>query len=252
MTDETPTTSPSITKTIDTYQAVWLTFVTGYIRLYKASVAVNSASLILKRNPRLAEDVKELDPLRGAVNDPLVEAFDGMRYVTNVSFLVYATALLDTFLTETTIFLFLLLPHSMGKSEQIPLKTLIESKSRSDALRKVALRRAKQISYRSFDERLQLLNKIFGLKLAFEDKVLDELRRCSEMRNRAVHDQGYFELKLDENGEISHKQRSCELHPIRIKDDDPFRAADVYDEISRQVARAVFVQVLKYEGPEVV
>jgi len=90
---------------------------------------------------------------------------DSHTYVTDLSHLIYATSLLDTFLSETTLFLFLLHPLSMGKNQQVPLRMVIEASSRNETLTQAARARTREISYLPFLGRLQFLRDTFGLRL---------------------------------------------------------------------------------------
>jgi hypothetical protein len=235
--------------TVQTYGAVFHTFLVGYLRFYRAEAA--GARLMLAHTLYRSQQLEITDSPFASVFSVMEhiprESFESLDYVTNVSHLVYATSLLDTFLTETTMFLFLLIPESMGKNQQVPLKTLIEAQSRSAAITLAAAVRAREISYKSFDDRIQFLRDAFGLAVVLDDECEKELQHYSGIRNSAVHDQGIFELRLDDTGQVTHHLKTCKIHPTQLTGKDPFDAAKVYEKVCNTVARAVFVQILKID-----
>ena len=174
-------------------------------------------------------------------------SYDSLSYVTDVSHLVYATTLLDTFLSDTTLFLFLLIPQSMGKGQQVPLRTLIDASSRNEALTHAALGRAREIGYLPFPGRIEFLRDTFGLEISISLDAVEVLNHYPSVRNTAVHDQGIFELRLDETGQVVSRQKTCPLHPTRVTGDDVHRAIRGYEKVMRAVAKAVFTQVLKQQ-----
>jgi hypothetical protein len=167
--------------------------------------------------------------------------------VTDISHLVYATTLLDTFLTETTIFLFLLIPETMGKNQQVPLRMLINAESRNGALTQAAITRAREISYKSFEDRLEFLRNTFGLEIKLDSNTEGDLKYYSGIRNSAVHDQGVFELGLNDQGSITHRPKTCPTHPTRIPGDAPQNAAEAYKLICSVVAWEIFAKILRVE-----
>jgi hypothetical protein len=240
-------------ETAQTYEGVYRTFILGYLRFNHAALASQrlSLALVVLHAPESGDE-----PAQPAETPPTKimsaikwESFDSLEYVMRISLLVYVTALLDTFLTETTTFLFLLIPESMGKSQQVPLKTLIDAESRNAALTQAAVSRAREVSYKTFSDRLQFLRDAFGLDFDLDGEAEELLNHYSDLRNSAVHDQGILEFRLDDSGKVSSRQRTCERHPTKLTDDDPFDAGHAYAHICNEVARSVFLQVLK-RAPE--
>jgi hypothetical protein len=172
-------------------------------------------------------------------------SYDALAYVTDVSHLVYATTLLDTFLSDTLLFLFLLNPQSMGKNSQVPLRTIIQATSRNEALTQAAVSKAREISYLPFPARIQFLTDTFGLKIELTPDAAEALNHYPSIRNTAVHDQGIYEIRLEENGQVTSKQKTCRRHPTRVGNDDVFKAIKGYEKVVGAVAQAVFFQVLK-------
>src|SRR5258707_2024871 len=101
---------------LESYLTVAFSFVQGLLRLTRAKAAhfrLLSAISSFRESGCVGLD----SPGRGALSHlAKIEyaSFDSYKYVTDLSHLIYATSLLDTFLSETTLFLFLLHPLSMG------------------------------------------------------------------------------------------------------------------------------------------
>lgn len=235
---------------VDTYIALITSFRVGMVRFFGAEAAAARlmCALLALRSDPLPESGFQSNPYR-VVLEQLeripYSSFDSLGYVTNISHIVYATTLLDTFLTDTTVFLFLLFPEAMGKDKHIPLRTLINSSSVHGALTQAAVMRAREISYLAFGARLQFLGEAFGLRIVLDDTSKQALDHYSGVRNSAVHDQGILELRLEENGRVSHRQKTCPRHPTPLKGEEVQSAADAYNRVFLAVARAVMSQVLK-------
>jgi hypothetical protein len=247
--------NPKVVRQIDassaaTYAALVGSFHMGMLRLFGAEAAYARLMLALtKLRGNQHPDMKfEGNPYREVLEHleriPW-DSVDSIEYVTNISHLVYATTLLDTFLTETTLFLFLLFPEAMGKERQIPLRTVIGSESIPAALTQAATMRAREISYLSFSARLQFLTESFGLRVALDGPTKEALDHYSGLRNLAVHDQGVFELRLENDGRVSQQEKTCPRHPTPLKWDQVHGAAKAYQCVFRSVAGAVLGQVLK-------
>jgi hypothetical protein len=242
-------------KTVEMYRHVHLTFIRGYVRFINAALAWErlSISLMVLHKPDEASGPSEVPSTRmtEVMRAIRFESFDSLTYVMNISLLVYATSLLDTFLTESTTFLLLLIPAAIGKSFQVPLKTLIDAESRNAALTQAALSRSRDISYKTFLDRLQFLRDTFGLEIDIKSDTAERLVHFSNLRNTAVHDQGIFEFFLDDSGRVATRQKACEHRPTTLGDDDPYAAAKVYNQIVEETARSIFLQILKCTPEEV-
>lgn len=205
-------------------------------RLHESVLQFKIAGLTLAPGPYR----KILSPIAG-----IGKIYDSMEYVTNTSYLVYATALMDTFLTDTTLFLLLLHPRSIGGAHQITIDSLLNSSSKNEALTQVARKRSREISFLSFAARLDYLKATYGLGFQIDPSDRSALERYSDIRNSVVHDQGVFELYLDETGTIVSRQKACARRPTPVTADDAWSASHLYAAISRSVARAIAAQVIK-------
>jgi hypothetical protein len=229
------------------YLAVTESFLGGLVRIWRAEAAFARLMLALVRFH--AEDRPGVDGPAATVLEHLdripYSSYDALSYVTNVSHLVYATTLLDTFLSDTTLFLFLLNPQAIGKDQQISLRTLINARSRNEAITEAAVTRMREIGYLSFNSRIDFLRKRFGLNITLPADVVDALHHYPSIRNTAVHDQGIYELGLHDDGTISSRQKTCPQHPTKITGKDVQKAIEAYERVAQSVAGTVFAQVLK-------
>jgi hypothetical protein len=243
-------TTTSFNPEVESYIKIYSSFHTGLIRLWgweAAHARLMSALAEFRAMGHLPSDVLKLPPLHHLAQIEY-SSFNAHAYITDVSHLVYATTLLDTFFSDTTVFLFLLFPSSMGKNQQVPLKTIIDASSRNDALTKAAHSRAREVSYLPFPARVQVLRDTFGLNIELRPEMEEALDHYPTVRNSAVHDQGLYEIRLNELGKIDCQHKTCSLHPTKLESDDVHTAMRAYYGIGRKIARVVMCQVLKQEN----
>lgn len=235
--------------TIKAYIAVCDTFLKGVVRLVDAESAFCAVmhalttyhSSVRERewgDQAVAKVFKEFDLVS-------IEKFWAAQYVDAISTLVYSASLFDTFLNETTIFLFLLLPAAMGKAYKVPLHSLIQGQSRSAILTEVAKQRAREISYLSFKDRIDFLKNTFGLPIALTEKTVEALEFFANRRNLAVHDQGFITLTLGDCGQIGHSARASSEFPSDIMPSDSLKAEKTFRFVALMVMRDVFAHILK-------
>lgn len=200
------------------YLSVTVSFIDGLLRIWSAEAA--SARLICALTGFHASGRLGLDgpsaPVLVHLDRVPNSSYESLSYVKDVSHLVYATTLLDTFLSDTTMFLFLLFPGAMGKNHQVSLRTLIDASSRNEALTKAAAVRTREIGYLPFTGRIDFLRESFGLAITLDAETSNALAHYSTVRNTAVHDQGVFELRLDDSGHVQSRQKACRRHPTQV------------------------------------
>jgi hypothetical protein len=238
-------------ETIATYAAICQTFAEGVVRLIDAECAFCEIMHGLTTYKAITDEKKQE---QGHFAEVFVH-FDAVspsqfwaaQYIDVVSTLVYASSLFDTFLNETTIFLFLLIPSAMGKNHQVPLRSLIEGQSRSAILAEVAKQRGKEVSYKSFAERLRFLRETFGLSISLSEAICEALDKFTELRNSVVHDQGFFALSIDDSGCITHTMRGSRSFPSEIDPSDSLKAEKVFRFIALKIAKEIFAHVLRAE-----
>src|ERR1035437_987831 len=232
------------------YEVVVYSFGLGLYRLWSAEAAAARlyCALLSFRSAGADPPDWEGHPYRDALENLAkipYSSYDAAGYVTNVSHLVYATTLFDTFLTETTLFLFLLHPKSIGQNQQVTLQTVITSSSLNGLITQAAIKRTRELSYLSFQARLHFLGESFGLRFKLDANTIEAVKRYTLLRNSSVHDQGVFDIRLDEVGKIVWQQKACTLHPTPVSGEDVQRAIEVYNEVFQIVANEVFARVLK-------
>lgn len=229
------------------YLAVTHSFVQGLVRFWGAEAASSRLMCALMEfhaagKPGLDGPAAEV---LGHLDRIPYSSYDALAHVTNISHLVYATTILDTFLSDTTLFLFLFFPQSMGKNQQVPLRTVIEATSKNDTLTRAAMERSREISYLAFSDRIQFLRETYGLDIDIDEETSEALTHYPTVRNVVVHDQGIFKLFLDERGNVATQQKACSMHPTNVAGDDVYKAAKAYEKVIKAVAASVFNQVLK-------
>ena len=146
------------------------------------------------------------------------ESFQDYQSITQTSYLVYGMAILDSFITETTSFLFLKNPAALGKKEGVAWDVFLNRDKRTNTIVDAANRKARDIAFWPLNRRLELLQKNFHIKINIAEDVLADVTRYVEIRNAAVHDHTIVGLSLDENDRvISHSRTEP---PKRLKSGD--------------------------------
>ena len=235
--------------TIRSYVAICQTFLEGVVRLVDSQVAFMT---VMNGFTGYRERIAKTEPEDGPYADILrpfeevsLKQFWSAQYVHTISNLIYAASLFDTFLNESTIFLLLLIPEAIGKAYQVPIRSLIDGQSRSSILTEVAKQKARDISFKSFKERLGVLRDTFGIPIALTDDTIAALEHFSNLRNSAVHDQGFFALSLEEAGSIKHDLRTSPTFPSNIIPEDSDKAEKMFRFVALTVANDIFKGVLK-------
>ena len=227
------------------YQALALSIINGMTKLTSARMATLSLELVWTRllvNGRLDETSKNrIESLTPGVMENFI-------YVTRISHLIYATSLLDTFLSDTTRFLFLRTPAALGGGHIITMKSVLASSSRSDLITQAVAKKVRDLSFRTFLDRIEALKDSFGLRVEQSDTDVETLEHFSSLRNTIVHDQGFIDLLLSEDGELSAIRKTCPIHPTPVSDDDLLEAIRTYFGVIRAVYDAVVGQVLHHSG----
>jgi hypothetical protein len=237
---------------LETYLNIAFSFSRGVVRIWGAEAA--SARLLCALKGFQTLDQPSREGPAAAVLQHLARvpynSIESLAYVTNVSHLLYATTLFDTFLSETIQFLFLLRPRAIGEEQPVPLRALIDATSKSEAITQAASARAREIGYLPFTERIEFLRETFGLEITVSTETASGLAHFSSNRDSAGRDQGSRPLQLDERGDVIFTQNvpaknaAAHLSP-KIGRDDVRWAVDSYEQSARAIARAVFTQVLK-------
>lgn len=231
----------------DIYQKFAEGVVIGFMKLYSTLVACNTFRIAILRNQ---VDQKKGDPSEFAIVSGIdkisSDQYINFDYISNISLLVYATSLLDTFISETTKFLIMRHPKILIKNEKlIAFDKILSSPSKATLVTDIISDKVRSISYSTFMDRIEYLRKSFGLKIKFGDDTTEGLEHFSGRRNVIVHDQSVFELELDDQMKLVAKQKTCPLHPTPITSDDLLRCWSVYSDVVDKVYLSVVSQVLK-------
>lgn len=175
--------------------------------------------------------------------------YDSFRYVGDFGHLVFATTLFDTFLTDTTRFILLLRPESIGKTQGITVADIIGAASKTELLRVAIDKRVRELSFKSFTDRIEFLAKTYGFEFEISEETTQELNHFSGVRNVLIHDQAFYELGLAEDGAVTHIARSCPSHPRPVTSEEIKGALWAYFRAARSISRAVFTHMLKTAVP---
>jgi hypothetical protein len=235
---------------LDSYLNIASSFSSAIGRVWEAEAAIAKLELALKEFHTF--DQSHLDGPASVVLRQLARVPDkslkSLEHVTNIAHLIYATTLFDTFLTETTQFLFLSIPRAMGADQQIPLSGLFDPSSRNAAITNAALERAREVGQLPFARRLQLVQETCAMKIVLPEAVWEAMNQFSSVGGSATHDpQGDIQLQLDDRGEIVIKAQSCPRHQPKISREDVRWAIESYEQAARAIAAAVFSQILHQE-----
>jgi hypothetical protein len=252
MTEEIKTVDRQDTKELTSIcNAIFATHLRGLIRINEAAIAGHAllgAVAHLHRSDKENTVPSEVIKLLSSVD---LEAFRSFDYINDLSHLIYVTTLFDTFLNEITIFLLLLHPKAIGKDSTIPINAVLKSTSRAEIINMMVSKKARDLSYLSFMDRLKFLQDTFGLHISIDSEEIEPLEHYSSVRNTAVHDQGIYQINLSETHHIEIKQKTCPYHPTLITNEDFEKSKKIYDAIVRKVMSAVLTQVLKIDGSTV-
>ncbi len=228
-----------------TYTRILLSFIEGMMRFWSAESVSSRLSATLASYKADASN----DSIEGKYRAMLSwmdgisrERFEAHTHVVNASHLVYATSIFDTFLSETTLFMLLRNPGSIGGKRQVLLEDVLDAASLVALVNGAALKRAREIAYQSFQDRISFLGGTFGLRFTIDSNLLEKLERYAMLRNLAVHDQGTYELKRTETGTVVADERPG--GGLVISNDDPLNAADTYGQIGTAIAESILTNVL--------
>lgn len=237
----------------DTYATILWSYLTGALRLEEAELATHRFSVSVARyklSLGQKTDGVEIPAYLKQMERMSYGEWDAFNYVTLLSYLVYATSLLDTFLNETTKFLLLLHPGAIGKDVKLTTEELLAAKRPTDLLSIAVSRKAREVSFGSFKQRIDFLMVRFSLRLSFSPELSEQLEHYSSVRNVVVHDQGFIELYVSEVGAIGFTQRTCARHPTAVQIDDLRKVYRSYSEIVRQIGEIVLHDVLHVNDHE--
>jgi len=236
-------------KEIEIYYELARSVITAFARLIGARLASSTFEAAALRQALQRSEGKH--PAFGKsvwLDDLPNDILGSFTYITNISMLVYATTILDTFISQTTKFLIMRHPRSLTKESDVPFQDVLQAPSKAVLLTNTISRKIRNLSFRTFVDRITYLRKTFGLDVQLSSGSLETLEHFSGLRNVIVHDQGIFEIEFDDHMDIILKQKTCPLHPTPVSDKDVFRAWNGYRQVIKQIHFAVVSQILKCES----
>jgi hypothetical protein len=136
------------------FSSVAKSLLAGIYRIFSARIVSNTATIVI-----IHANIKNIDPskLPPEVQKIIAELksisyreFTSSQEVIGASLLVYSTALFDSFLSDTTKFLLLSYPGSLGKDYQIPLTSLLSAKSKAPIINEAVSKRVRETKLSSF------------------------------------------------------------------------------------------------------
>src|SRR3954464_3842890 len=119
------------------FLAIPLSFMKGMVRLHSARLAAGTLDVAYRHaiyedfEAAISQKSQSQDRCAVILRQVTSEQITSLEYVRHISELVYATTLFDTFLTDITRFLFLLMPKSAGKNSLITLEALLSNSSKA-------------------------------------------------------------------------------------------------------------------------
>lgn len=241
-------TDASAQKSANTYATILWSYVHGAIRLMQAELATHRLSNAVAEYKSQARGTQNQEPMPSYLvhfEKMYYREWDAFNYVTSLSHMVHATSLLDTFLNDTTKFLLLLHPGAIGKDVKVPTEDLLSAKRPADILAMAVARKAREVSFGSFIQRLDFLRERFSLEVRLSNEFRDQLEHYSSARNVIVHDQGFITLHASDDGAVEFTQHTCARHPTKVAIADLRKAYRTYAEVVRQVGTEILHRVLK-------
>jgi hypothetical protein len=237
------------------YAALVTSFILGLVRITQArGVQLSLEAAILRRGVGAmgpATDSDHGQVLGEPVPVPFRE-YDSFRYVGAFGHLIYATTLFDTFLTDTTRFMFLMFPGSIGKSQGATISDIVAAKSTTELLCGAVEKSVREVSYKSFLDRIAFLEQQFKMHVDVDAETHERIQYYSGVRNVLIHDQAFFDLSLGPTGEIEPAKRVSGTPLTPVSESDIEAALEAYDTVVRGLAHAVFRDVLKLPTPKFV
>jgi hypothetical protein len=229
------------------------TLILNMLRLEHAGRCFAEASSFLPAirgiDPAAIDGLKfDVDGLTG--KDRHQFALSSFRYVTLVGYLVYATTVFDSFLSDLTRLLLTCNPAVLGENCKVSIGVLASPEARTAVINKEISRKIRSLSYASFEERLDYIVRNFNVTLGAGPDLLENLRHYSELRNTAVHDQAIFGINFDDKQGVRLEGRQDPLKPTSVASEDVTQAVNTYLNAGVLTYQAVLRDVFKAAAPE--
>lgn len=173
------------------------------------------------------------------------------KQISAACYFVYATTVFDTFISDTTRFLYLRDLGQLGDECRVPISLIRLPSAMAHFVNEEVAKKVRSLSTRnSFTQRLEQLRTKFNMGFDITE-FRPSLERFSEVRNRFVHDSALFGFVLDESSlnTVVIKADPAEVTDVSL--DDVLEAMDTYMAVVLEVYRSVHKDVLgKPNEPE--
>lgn len=208
------------------------------MRLKDAQIGFVIAQHIFKESKVTTEKLGEIE---------IPDHFDrgAFGYIVTASLVVYCVSLFDVFLSDLTRVLLFNNIAALGKSCVVPIEVLASSTARIEIIKKEVEKRVRTVSYKSFEERVEFLQTIFGLSFRLDEEEKSILRRISNLRNRIVHDQSVNLLDIDQELVLSLRAKADPKSPVPVEWEDINNADRLFIKLSKRIIHSVCADVLR-------
>ncbi|MGA3283429.1 MAG: hypothetical protein ABSD57_03075 [Verrucomicrobiota bacterium] len=179
--------------------------------------------------------------------DTVIENHDmeAFKYVHQISHLVHANSLFDTFLSDCTRLLLSMHPGAIGVNQQVSLQTILQAGTRADILNQAISKKTRELGMQSTVTRLEFLRETFGVVWEVDGETRKTLERYANKRNLIVHDQGVFEIAVDNNGDILCSSKTCRHQPTPVSNEEVVEAYCAFSKTVSKFASSMFSGVFK-------
>lgn len=161
-------------------------------------IALISTNIIHKDNEKVIYSSKLI-----GLNDVTSRQLDNFLNVKNSSFLIYATAIFDSYLSDVMKFLIFLNPGPYKKELSFTFEECDGLSSINEIKKKMIDRKVRLISHKSFNDRFKEFKRAYGLKIDITNKELAQLNKTSSIRNTITHNNSFLDLAYDAEGLVS-------------------------------------------------
>ena len=234
---------------IEGYTKLSYSVVRGIVRITSARIVANTtviSYLDLKRGLKEGKydglsDFRFVEALK-KISVSELGRFD---HVNTAGLLIYATAIFDTFLTDTTKFLYYLYPDKIAPNKPISWTKLISSDSKGSIINEVINKKCREISFWPFIRRIEYIIRQFGLNMEINDDTKKLLEKYSTLRNVILHDQSLADIQLDGNDKLIIENRIVKTDPTFVSSEDFTDAMKTFLELIKVVYNSISKEKLK-------
>ncbi len=231
---------------LESYAKISSAFPRGALRLWSAIATSLRLQIALVNFHGIEKNKIPADLLQLRVGTALSSIsppeFDAYCAVTALSQLVYATALFDSYITDTTRFLLIRDPLKLGIRSPVSWETFLNTRARVPTITEAVTRRAREVAFWPFLRRIEYLNKTFGAGIVLADDQRTKLEHFVSIRNAIVHDHAMFEPIMQGSGELVAQQRRAIHH--EFNEDEIEIAIKTFSAIARSIFVGVCERVL--------